>query len=468
LPICIGSAQWIGERKRQEDSIAHAIGPDGRALLVLCDGMGGHAGGDVASKIAASVALEALLNPYETAQGVLENALTQANEQISNYTESNPETEGMGTTIVCAIIENNRLWWSSVGDSHLYLFRSGTVHKLNADHSMKPVLEKMADEGEITHEQARTDPKRNALRSAIMGNDLDLFEVSENAYPLQIGDTIILCTDGMDTLGEERDIEAFLENSSDMCGINALAQTLLTGVQDVGRPRQDNTTILTATISSESILPVTVIPEKISRDKPKPPIKQQMPLAIIALLCAVSLWLGYTSWTAHKTIAEISEGRVALTKQNEALEDSLWKAQQAVINQMPILTKSDLTTAEINALIDILSSAKPYKGLADFILNKPDTVLLGIAQILAKHYSEDAMRTQEIKQSLGDAISALGSTEMKLGKLLTAVSQNTLSDFIQENLGSAEALIAQAVLDLYKIKRIGPQAPIARPNLAKP
>lgn len=250
MKVAVGTAQWIGERERQEDSLAYAIGPDGRHLLVLGDGMGGHAGGDTASRLATSVALNALLNPYDTIPDALDGAISRANTAIADHVETYPECDGMGTTLICAVVENGKLWWSSVGDSHLYLFRNGDVKKINADHSMAPVLQKMVSEGEITAEQAASDPKRNALRSAVMGDDIPLIDVSKRPFDLRAGDTIILCSDGLDSIEKMSSVDTVVTSQIDA---EKIASALIEATKEVGRPRQDNTSVIAAQVGGNSV-----------------------------------------------------------------------------------------------------------------------------------------------------------------------------------------------------------------------
>ena len=247
MKVTVGAAQWIGERERQEDSIAYGVDPNGRHLFVLADGMGGHAGGDIASRLASSIALEAMLSPYDTIPEVLQDAIKKANTSIADHIKDHSECDGMGTTLVCAIVENGKLWWSSVGDSHLYLFRGDDVKKLNADHSMMPVLQKMVLEGEITSEQAASDPKRNALRSAVMGDEIPMTDQPQRPFDLRNGDTIVLCTDGVDSI---ENLSDFGKTISSKNFADDKADVLLEAVKSVGRPRQDNTSIIVTQVDA--------------------------------------------------------------------------------------------------------------------------------------------------------------------------------------------------------------------------
>lgn len=250
--ISIGYNQWIGKRERQEDAISYAVGPTGRLALVLADGMGGHVGGDIASKLAVSAAIEALLNPYETISKMIEHAPIKANEYIEDYVKNHPESQGMGSTLISVLIDNQQIWWSSVGDSHLYLVRAKDITKLNADHSMKPVLEKMVANGELSLDAAKSDKRRNALRSAIMGDEIALVDISSYPISLMEGDIIILCSDGFDSLGDKSNfIPAIIGQKT----AQAMADNLMNWLQEHSAPRQDNSSLMVALVQSSENIP---------------------------------------------------------------------------------------------------------------------------------------------------------------------------------------------------------------------
>lgn len=145
----VTTAQIIGDRDNQEDTLsAHELGANtgehaGELLLLLADGMGGHAGGEVASKLAVESFAEAL-----------RSSLDSANERLAETVAETPKPRGMATTLIGCVINENRMYWISVGDSPLWVFRSGTLHRINADHSMVPVLNELVSEGALDPEEA--------------------------------------------------------------------------------------------------------------------------------------------------------------------------------------------------------------------------------------------------------------------------------------------------------------------------
>jgi PPM family protein phosphatase len=166
-------------------------------LLVVCDGMGGHAAGEVASKIG----VETILSIYygeasEDRAHVLEQAFEQANEQI--YARGNGS---MGTTGVAALLLHDALHIANVGDSRAYLIRDGEIRQISRDHSF--VGDQVAA-GLITADQARSSPHRNVITRALgyqSGVTVDLFR-----WPLQIDDIIVLCSDGLHGLVTDAEI----------------------------------------------------------------------------------------------------------------------------------------------------------------------------------------------------------------------------------------------------------------------
>ena len=154
--------------------------------------------------------------------------------------------------MVATLIADGKLWWASVGDSHLYVVRDGKLSKLNADHSYGGFLDRMAEEGK----QIEVDPSlsRNMLMSALTGGEIAEIDVSSSAYTLQPNDSIIICSDGLDTLVND-DIA---KQSGWAPDAKQTVAALLKAVVDAERPRQDNTTavsIRTALVEIKSSAP---------------------------------------------------------------------------------------------------------------------------------------------------------------------------------------------------------------------
>ncbi len=218
------------------------VGLPGVMAAVLCDGMGGHAGGALASRLACEHFLPALvINDHPMAQRLMD-ALDQANAAIARQTEDSPAHAGMGSTLVGVHADHAGLSWISVGDSLLYLIRQGELTTLNADHSLAPEIDKLAETGKISWEAARNDQRRHYLRSALTGEDIEMIDLNERLAPLQPGDVLIVASDGIHTL--ETDAIARLVTSVNPPEATLIAQRLLAAVDAMDAPHQDNTTVI--------------------------------------------------------------------------------------------------------------------------------------------------------------------------------------------------------------------------------
>ena len=233
----------IGARSGQEDYAFLSVAPSGSELLaVLADGMGGHSAGEVASKRAVDTFHSTFSSyPSGSVPAKLGAALNQANSDLAVCVKNSPALSGMGCTLVGAHISDRGLQWISVGDSPLFLFRNGKIKRLNADHSMAPVIEESRRQGKITDAEALSHPDRHALRSAVSGSDLAMIDSSNSPQALRKGDVIVLASDGLLTLSEA-EIAKIIKG---LVGEKAqvLVNALMKSVSAKKKPRQDNTTV---------------------------------------------------------------------------------------------------------------------------------------------------------------------------------------------------------------------------------
>lgn len=240
----LGKAETVGMRSNQEDACEYITAEiPSKVVAALADGMGGHVGGQVASQTAIAGFKDHYVRSGALHTGErLYKSLIAANEALAETRRRNAALEGMGTTFVAAVFEDKSLRWISVGDSILYLCRNGELTRLNADHSMAPELDRMATRNEITTEQARMNPMRHALRSALMGDALQLIDEPAEPFPLHHGDWIILASDGIETLSGAA-VKGCVEQASEG-GAQAVAERLIRAVNAAGDPAQDNTTVM--------------------------------------------------------------------------------------------------------------------------------------------------------------------------------------------------------------------------------
>jgi protein phosphatase len=235
--------EFIGERELQEDySSINFLKQQTELLFVLADGMGGHAGGEVASKTSVDAFVKTFVeSSSESIQAKLGAALQQANHEITNLINNNSSLEGMGCTLVGMHLSAQGINWISVGDSPLFLIRKNQLIRLNEDHSMAPLIEKSLREGKITQDEAKHHPHQHVLRSAVTGGDLELIDAPANTFTLHAGDIVVLASDGILTLSDEEilhTVKGVGQRQAD-----SLTSALLSAVRAKRKPRQDNTTI---------------------------------------------------------------------------------------------------------------------------------------------------------------------------------------------------------------------------------
>jgi PPM family protein phosphatase len=241
------SALIQGGRDHQEDAVVadFPMGADS-GIVVLADGMGGHAAGDIASKIVMTEVYSELkfqsTDPDAFSRHmpeILKTAAHAANDCVRAHIEENPEATGMGSTLVAAVTLGDTLYWISVGDSPLYLFRDGDLVQLNEDHSMAPQIDLMASSGMISEEEARHHQDRNALLSVLAGDDIPRIDCPAEGLKLRDADVIVVASDGLQFLDND-EIEAVLSEEAGSGGA-AVARSFLDRIAELDDPDQDNT-----------------------------------------------------------------------------------------------------------------------------------------------------------------------------------------------------------------------------------
>ena len=198
------TARWRGEggqhrgaRPYQEDSWRLSTLGDGSLLAVVADGMGGHAGGATASRLA----VEAFVHAVEQGGG-LADGLNDANAAVGKGAAGKSELAGMGATLVGVHLRGDEVRWISVGDSPFYLVEAGKLERLNADHSMAPQIDQMVKRGMLTQQEADHHPGRHTLREAVMGEPLTL--IDKGSRQLGPDARLLVCSDGVQSLKPEQ------------------------------------------------------------------------------------------------------------------------------------------------------------------------------------------------------------------------------------------------------------------------
>lgn len=185
---------------RENNQDAYAVGelPGEVAWAVVCDGMGGAAGGNIASALAVKVISDKITSSYNekmrdsSIKNLLDSAITAANIEVYDMAYSRPALKGMGTTVVAVVVRDNVAHIAHAGDSRAYIVNKDGVEQITVDHSL---VQNLVDRGEITKEEAEHHPNKNVITRALGVDkriDVDFSEVD-----LQENETLILCTDGL-------------------------------------------------------------------------------------------------------------------------------------------------------------------------------------------------------------------------------------------------------------------------------
>jgi len=225
--LASGSISHTGlVRGNNEDAIL--VDAD-HALFAVADGVGGHRGGEVASR----TAIEALRAGVAGGRSV-QDAITSANEAVIERARGDVDLTGMGTTMTAMVVAGGQVLIGHVGDSRAYLLHDGALRRVTDDHSL---VEELVREGRLTPEQAESHPQRNIVTRALGLDE----PVQVDVYPLDVaqGDRIILCSDGLTTMVRERDIERIARSEADP---QRAAEQLVDAANSAGG--EDNTSVV--------------------------------------------------------------------------------------------------------------------------------------------------------------------------------------------------------------------------------
>ena len=198
-------------RTHNEDNVTILNNNNEEFLLAVADGMGGHKAGEVASKIAIDNLVDEFnkLTTFGSKENAIEwlrNIVVEINNMIFDYTNNNPNSKGMGTTLVLAVKTNDYILFGNIGDSSGYVVKNQKLHKVTKDHTLVNLL---VSTGELTEEEARYHPRKNVLMRALGANDpieIDIFDVDPNI------EGIFLCSDGLTNMLSEEQIEKILNS----------------------------------------------------------------------------------------------------------------------------------------------------------------------------------------------------------------------------------------------------------------
>ncbi len=236
----IAAKSDIGKvRESNQDAYATGEMPDGVAWAVVCDGMGGAAGGNVASETAVKIISEQITSAYrgsmrsKSIKNLLVTAINAANISVFDLAQANSKLAGMGTTVVCALVADGVAYIAHAGDSRAYLLHT-KPEQLTRDHS---VVQEMVDTGRITPDEAKVHPSKNIITRAL--GVLPEIRVDFCEQPLGNEDILLLCTDGLTNFVADADIFRLAKT----CGDKNLPELLVESALENGGG--DNVTAVT-------------------------------------------------------------------------------------------------------------------------------------------------------------------------------------------------------------------------------
>src|SRR4051812_19289157 len=193
----------------------------GAPLFAVADGMGGAQAGEVASRIAASAfERRRRVTDDAPAEGQLEQIARRANREIHRLAQEDSSRAGMGTTLTAAMLRDDEVAFSHVGDSRAYLLRNGQLKRLTKDHSL---VEELRRQGRLTEEQAEEHPQRSIITRAL-GPEPSV-NVDTMTFPARDGDVFLLCSDGLTTMVSDDEIREILTGSKSLrTAVNKLVE----------------------------------------------------------------------------------------------------------------------------------------------------------------------------------------------------------------------------------------------------
>ena len=382
-----GSRTDVGcVREHNEDSLV--VAPP---LYVVCDGMGGHAAGEVASEIAVNVIADRV--PATPDAAALGQAVEEANLAIIQAAREGVGRAGMGCTCTAAMLENERLIVAQVGDSRAYLLHGGTLQQITRDHSL---MADFIEAGQITPEEARVHPQRSVITRAL-GSDPrtqpDLFEINVNT-----GDRLLICSDGLTSMIEDYEIEDILNRTPDP---QIAASKLVNAAIAAGG--HDNVTVIVVNVTGFA----EVRRRKVAR---KTKITAAVIIALlVAIFCGAAYAFNY--WTTQTAFLDVQDDKVAVYR---GVPGELFGATFSQIVEVTDVSVDDLQPGVANRL-------KTEGVRADSVEEAKDLVDTYREEIAARDKSTSS------SSSAGSAASNAGSSSASSSNASSSSSTSGVS-----------------------------------------
>jgi PPM family protein phosphatase len=396
MKLRVGARTDVG-RVRQGNEDSYMVHDP---LYAVADGMGGHQGGEVASKIALETLGRLTLEPSGDTAPSLVDAVRQANRDVLEKAATDPGLHGMGTTLTALVTGGERVLLAHVGDSRAYLMRDGQMDQLTEDHT---VVEGLVREGRLTPQEAEIHPQRSILTRAL-GVDGDI-EVDETTHDVRPGDRILLCSDGLTGMVSEQEIQRIMAELEDP---QRAAEALVDAANDAGG--QDNITAVvldvleddetadTAPVAAEAV-PVEApaeAPAAKAWSAEEPPRRRRWAKRL-ALWVLIPVVLVVGALAAGKLLFVDRQWYVGVEGERVAIFRGI-PAEPLGIELDSVVQETDIPAAEISRFAD-------YQGVREGITaesrEEAESIVAEMERVLAEQEARERRQEEQEEQQDG-------------------------------------------------------------------
>jgi len=392
MKLQVGARTDVG-RVRQGNEDSYMVHDP---LYAVADGMGGHQGGEVASKIALETLGRLTLEPSGDTAPSLVDAVRQANRDVLEKAATDPGLHGMGTTLTALVTGGERVLLAHVGDSRAYLMRDGRMDQLTEDHT---VVEGLVREGRLTPQEAEIHPQRSILTRAL-GVDGDI-DVDETTHDVRPGDRILLCSDGLTGMVSEQEIQRIMAELDDP---QRAAEALVNAANDAGG--QDNITavVLDVLEDDETADTSPVAAEAVPAEAPaeeawsaeEPPRRRRWGLRL-ALWVLIPVVLVVGALAAAKLLFVDRQWYVGVEGERVAIFRGI-PAEPLGIELDSVVQETDIPAAEISRFAD-------YRGVREGITaesrEEAESIVAEMERVLAEQEARERRQEQREEQQDG-------------------------------------------------------------------
>ena len=245
LHMDIGYSSIIGTRNYQQDALFANQYDNGMTLAVICDGMGGLNGGEIASNTAVRKLVEDFgrVKAFGDVPEFLKREVIMLDECVADLEDEHGNALGGGCTLVCVVTMGNGMYFITAGDSRIYIIRDNAIQAINRDHNFRLQLDTMLKTGQITEKDYEMQENQaEALISYLGMGNISLMDSNTEPFYLEEGDMILLCSDGLyKRLSNDQILDIVLDNQNSM---QQIAERLNQVVMQLTQRNQDNTSII--------------------------------------------------------------------------------------------------------------------------------------------------------------------------------------------------------------------------------